>query len=483
MPKYKNIATKLVLMEKIFRPHCAVLFAVFSVFSAAFTAQAGNWADEVNRDTAWTPSFASGATNAIATPQQLAQFAHILNSGTEFNSITFAGVTVIVTNSLDLSSHDWTSAGDWYNRFCGVFTAAPGVIIKGMTITAANTIDVGWGFAGLFGFIGEGGFVDGITLVNTRINISNHREVHIGAIAGFNGNGTIVNCQNDGDIFGYSDRAAIIGGIVGVNERGFIGNCVSRGSVIGTVEPIRQIYNTDVYVGGISGHDLGALVNCVNYAAVSGSDEDYHGFIGGITGFSYDAFLANCVNHGAVTSETFADVGTIAGVVTGDNPVNCYWNNTVEGMPAEAIGNSFTSPAGCVPFGAAPGILRESVTIGGITTNDLLVALNAWVGDNTPPANIKYTAWNLSGSPDGYPWFGSGGDKQFGVRITAIRVIEGADETKGVIELEFAAPAALFGRVALDDAAGWVYLRNVEGLSTTIPITDGYHFFTARNIK
>ena len=88
----------------------------------------GEWADL--RDSSAPFLTASGATNVIATAEQLAQFAWRLNNGA-----TFQNTVNIITNSIDLSAHRWRSAGnrDTANNFCGTLTAAPGVVVRGMT--------------------------------------------------------------------------------------------------------------------------------------------------------------------------------------------------------------------------------------------------------------------------------------------------------------------------------------------------------------
>ena len=379
--------------------------------------RAGEWSDLANRDTDWGPVLTSGSTNYVATAAELAQFAHLVNNGT-----TFSGTTVLITDSLDLSAHYWKPAGDPSHVFRGALTAAPGVLLDGMTINAVN-LDTGLaavnGYAGLIGY--SNGRIDNIALTNTLITIIPAQHSHyIGGIAGrTDTNGRITDCSNHGSITvtvngshtgttypqvggiaGYigapvtdclnlcavtvsttGRSMGTLGGIAGYgakdsgpilgNSGGNIIRCENRAPV-SMIRGAGSVASTPC-VGGISGQHWARLTDCVNYGSVTNS---VGGYTGGITGgYDYkDWPLADCVNYGDIIN-----VGGNAGVS----------DNYIGGIASD---NEASIVTACVNHGAVINGASGGYTAGIIAQNNGVIINCENLGAVSHTATSGYAA-------------------------------------------------------------------------------------------
>ncbi len=146
--------------------------------------------------------------------------------------------------------------------------------------------------------------------------------------------------------------------------------------------------------GGIAGYQQGRLQNCSSRASVYAYE-----YGGALVGFNGEqAVTENCYVDGA--SHFASSVGTIAGLNMGSIS-NCYWRYA-GGYPLyqEAIGGG-NSIHGCSSFAEAPGTLATPVTVGGVTTNNLSAALNAWVNAKGS-SQTGYYNWT-AGTAERYP--------------------------------------------------------------------------------
>ena len=276
------------------KPLASLLCAAL-ILPAALFAQSGNWASY--RATSWQYRTAANSVNYITSAAELAQFAWLINNGT-----TFADTETIISANLNLSAHYWTPAGKQFSGFSGTLTAMPSVRIDGLKI-----LDTSIDYAGLFGYINDGGKVSSITLTNAIVSAGQH----VGGIAGYNDSGTIANCIVYGSIsssctYGF----AYVGGIAGYNYCGTITDCKNYGAVS------LSSYSSSsfAYVGGIAGYycsynqSSDTIANCVNYGDISSSPyassphSTYQSYIGGIVGNSEYGTIFNCINHGAVSA-------------------------------------------------------------------------------------------------------------------------------------------------------------------------------------
>lgn len=124
--------------------------------------------------------------------------------------------------------------------------------------------------------------------------------------------------------------------------------------------------------GGIAGYQQGRLQNCSSRASVY--SYEIGGALVGING--EQAITENCYVVGV--SRFASSVGTIAGLNMGSIS-NCYWRYAGDyPLFQNAIGDG-NAIIECSSFIEAPGTLASNVTAGGMTTNNLSIALNAWV--------------------------------------------------------------------------------------------------------
>ena len=129
----------------------------------------------------------------IAAADDLYEFAIKVNEG---DNTACAVLTADITLPID---KNWTPIGkDKDHMYNGTFDG-DGHTITGLSvdIQSDNTI-----YAGLFGFLGEGGTIKNLGLADSKITCSGNR-VYAGGVCGWN-TGTIENCYNTGDVSGLS---------------------------------------------------------------------------------------------------------------------------------------------------------------------------------------------------------------------------------------------------------------------------------------
>ena len=145
-----------------------------------------------------------------------------------------------------------------------------------------------------------------------------------GGIAGINDPaGNILDCVNEGEIFGYY----YTGGICGKNY-GMVYGCKNIGNLNNSIEWVEEDdamsgefltsftqsdapesrVRTGVDTGGIAGFSRGALINCSNEGTVGYEHTGYN--IGGIVG-RQSGSITGCINRGTVLGRK--DIGGIAG--------------------------------------------------------------------------------------------------------------------------------------------------------------------------
>ena len=259
----------------------------------------------------------------IAVESELYEFATKVNEG---DNTACAVLTADITLPIDTN---WTPIGkDKDHMYNGTFDG-DGHTITGLSvdIQSDNTI-----YAGLFGFLGEGGTIKNVSLTDSKITCSGNR-VYAGGVCGWN-YGTIENCYNTGDVSGTSEYGFVYaGGVCGLNDYGTIENCYNTGDVSGTSE-----YGF-VYAGGVCGlNDYGTIENCYNTGDVSGTGTrtDASGHAGGVCGCNDYGTIENCYNTGEVSGTgTSTDGAGYDGGVCGRNTgtiENCYNTGEVSGI-------------------------------------------------------------------------------------------------------------------------------------------------------
>lgn len=167
-------------------------------------------------------------------------------------------------------------------------------------------------------------YIGGIAGANygTISNCYNDIEItndgnYTGGIAGYS-EGTITNCYNTAKITSSGKAyASYTGGITGYQKNGLIEKCYNDGNI---VNDHPDSYSSGINVGGVAGAmSNGTINNCYNRGSITGNK-----YIGGISGYSSGS-ISNCYN----TNEIFNNTGDLNNyyLISGSNTYifdNCY---------------------------------------------------------------------------------------------------------------------------------------------------------------
>ena len=233
-------------------------------------------------------------------------------SGTNF-------VKAIIAPDTDSSSWDFHGT-----EFTGVFDGNGKKILN-------LSIDGNY-FVGFFGYIGSGGEVRDLGIVDCNVTGT---VDHVGGLCGDN-RGTISSCYSTGSVSGIDK----VGGLCG-ESRGSISSCYSTGTVLGEwsvggicgitySEIISSCYSAgsvsgDVYVGGISGQNLGSISLCYSTGSISGTQST----VGGICGWNRRGSISSCYSTSSVSGDVW--LGGICGNNYNGTISSCYSTCSVIG--------------------------------------------------------------------------------------------------------------------------------------------------------
>lgn len=192
--------------------------------------------------------------------------------------------------------------GDLQNNvttaFTGVFDGK-GYVVNNLYMNAARQ------YLGLFGQLGSGSTVKNLGLINANISGG---TLYIGALAGINFGGHIVNSYADGGSVSTTSSAAYVGGLVGSNSYGgTIDNAYTNIAVTGVN-----------YVGGLVGENgtyanqNGSVTNAYAVGTVKGTITRI-GSVGGLIGNNAGGVVTNTYASGAVSG------GATSGGLIGSN--------------------------------------------------------------------------------------------------------------------------------------------------------------------
>ena len=256
------------------------------------------------------------------------------------NGNDYTGVTIYLLDNITMSSDQYKPIGDSNSdigdeeletskksMFNGTFDGLNHEI-KNLNVVEIEDTDY---CTGLFGYVGENGIVENITISDS--SISGRRET--GAIVGRN-RGKVYNCINNSQV----DGKELTGGIVGRNL-GTVENCTNNGSV----------KSSNSQLGGIAGNNSSTVRNCTNFGYVGeeNSGEDMR-IIGGIVGYG-NGIIENSKNYGNVKG--YSRIGGIVGQIycTNDqlgidrcenNGEITGRNSRIGGICGENLGGSIT---------------------------------------------------------------------------------------------------------------------------------------------
>lgn len=247
----------------------------------------------------------AGDPYRIGTAEELKWFAGLVNGtltdGTQQNSAACA----VLTADIDLNGsaeNKFTPIGISGHYYTGTFDGM-GCEIKGLYIDSNKNETK---YVGLFGYIGVGGILRNIRVVDGSVSYSGYLST--------------------------MDYNNYVGGICGYSDYCVISECFNGGEVSG-------VDNT----GGICGYNFhGMIVNCHNKGNVS---SDYtHGYVGGICGYNFGSGrISCCYSTGEITgSRDAAGVGGVCGRTDSGDIENCYW---LTGTAAVGVGSG---TAACV---------------------------------------------------------------------------------------------------------------------------------------
>ncbi|MBO5691021.1 MAG: hypothetical protein J6R96_04080 [Spirochaetaceae bacterium] len=191
--------------------------------------------------------------------------------------------------SENVTFRSWTPIGTNDYKYTGTFDGA-GYTISGLYFDNTNA-----GYAGLFGYLGKGGSVQNLGVLDSYFCGGKY----VGGVVGQN-RGTVSNCYNTGAVSGTAtgeDSYCDVGGVVGQNYEGAVTNCYNTGAVSGT--------GTNCDVGGVVGDNYDAVSNCYNTGAVSGTGTNCK--VGGVVGEN-SGDVSNCY-YLSGTAERGVDAG------------------------------------------------------------------------------------------------------------------------------------------------------------------------------
>ncbi|MBE6638579.1 MAG: hypothetical protein E7616_03860, partial [Ruminococcaceae bacterium] len=238
----------------------------------------------------------------IATADELYAYANLVNSGhTEINGKLIANIEEI---------NNWTPIGNAGTQFIGAFDG------NGKTVSGLINGNHKENNIGLFGYVGKGGSVKNVSVLESRLNGYNM----VGGVVGEN-HGTVENCNTSGSItsewnYETETEGDVAGGVVGHNS-GVVINCSNTGSVFGID-----------FIGGVVGQNFGIVTNCYNTGSVIGIMD-----IGGVVGVNFGA-ITNCYSTGIVSGSS--GVGGVVGYNHSNILKNCYY---LSGAAEHGCGN------------------------------------------------------------------------------------------------------------------------------------------------
>jgi hypothetical protein len=231
----------------------------------------------------------SGGSGTTASPYKIATRADLLTMSATPSDW---GKKFMLTADIDLSgvvftraviAPDTDNATDWFQGtiFSGVFDGN-GHLIRNLTLEGAEG-----DFAGLFGYIGNGGEVKRLGLKNATVT----GRAFTGGLCGYLWYSQISESYVSGAVSG----TAYVGGISGYNWIGQIYQSYASGTVSGTD-----------YVGGFCGENWeGVIRECYAVCAVTGD-----GLIGGFCGNNHDGVISVCFWDTVISGQAASDGGT-----------------------------------------------------------------------------------------------------------------------------------------------------------------------------
>lgn len=268
----------------------------------------------------------------------------VVNSQSALQAMSLTGNTALGANLTFSGSNNWTPVGNNANRFTGNFNGL------GNTITGLDVYHSSNQNLGLFGYVGSGGTVRNIGLVNA--NVTGVDGWYVGALVGSN-LGTITQSYATGSV---STGSWYAGGLVGDNG-GTIAQSYATSSVISTASS-----TNGRYVGGLAGRNntLGTIKQ--SYATGSATGTNY---VGGLVGYNAGSIIQSYATGNVLGSISYVGglVGTSvnSGAITQSYALGSVMGTDYVGGLAGSSGSS-----GVITQSYATGFVTGSAKVGGL---------------------------------------------------------------------------------------------------------------------
>ena len=222
---------------------------------------------------------------------------NLVNSGSVVGANYVGGLIGHIKNHANWNSNDTT----YYNKLNGFANSGE---IKGISYVGGL---IGYAYAAITGDYSDGSTIITVTEANNTANVTG--DTYVGGLLGYiytdNGTSQVLKSASSGTV----TAKAYIGGLAGKLENVKLIECSNAGSNI-----IATYYESDgttyyAYVGGYAGWGH-YFEDCHNTVNITYNERGM--YVGGIAGYTVSA-LVNCSNTADITAEKANYVGGIAG--------------------------------------------------------------------------------------------------------------------------------------------------------------------------
>lgn len=263
----------------------------------------------------------------IGTAEELAGFAKLVNEGTtDARAVLTADIFL---NEEDELTQKWTPIGNVSGKaYTGSFSGG-GHSIFGLYLDGKETA------VGLFGYIGQEGTVEELTISGASVKSTAASSAYAGLVAASN-KGQISGIRlEDSQISG----GFVVGGVAGLNE-GIVTGCGNESA------QVEQNTAKDQGVGGIVGQNKGTVSLSYNKAhIIRGHQSTNYAYLGGIVGKQESGGrLDSCYNLGEVDLAYYTGglVGNGSGTLS-----NSFNAGTVPSNKKALIGSGYPTVESC----------------------------------------------------------------------------------------------------------------------------------------
>lgn len=249
----------------------------------------------------------------------------------------------VLTTDLDLTGVALSPIGNWGKAFAGVFDGG-GFTLSHLTMNLANSENVG-----LFGLVRSPAVIQRIRLENVSIV----GKSYIGALAGWNEGGAIMNCSASGLVSGANAG----GGLVGVNE-GTLSHCFCMVTV-------STSHSSRSQAGGLAATNYGDISDCYAWGSVTVSG--YTANAGGLAAINDHGTIVRSYATGAVQANSTRDsafAGGLAALNESGTIDRCYAQGDVTAscLIGSAASAAWSSAGGLVGYNRKGMITRSYAT-------------------------------------------------------------------------------------------------------------------------